>query len=411
MKICEHWRGAATLSTFLQKHRPFNNFLALLIAAVFLLTGCWQAPQQGEPGGQAPVVITIWHSWQGAAADALQAQAQNINQNNPQIIVKLKFVPEQGFADLAYQAEAGGEGPQIFLARRETIYQLYQRGTISPVRQNEADAFPATAAEFRFNGKLYAQPVLTDVPVLYFRQDMVTAPANLAQMAAGGGFTASALDTATFSALWSSAGGSLWNGQSPQLDAPVNLAFLRQVLGWQQAKQLTVGSNSLSLFANGQVPYAVAWAGQSEMLTQLKVQWASVPITNLVGGQDRVMLGPSWALANSAVKTTAQTAPFIMLVEKALVTPDVERALAKSAMGVPAAASFYKSPGTAQGIWADVNGTLNKAWVLEGSAPERKLIPLQDAAWAAAIGGAAAPDQALAKAQSDAVKALAQPSP
>lgn len=381
-------------------------FLLIILITALLLPGCFKTPQQGEPGGPAPAVISLWHTLQGAEADILQAQIEKLMKSHPELIIKPRFVPEQNLVSLAYQAEAGGEGPDLFLVRREILDQLYAQGILAPVVQFSSDAFPAAVAQFRFNGKLFAQPFLTDVPVFYFRKDVVTAPANLTQFTGKGGLVLSSLDAATLSPWWTGQGGRLWSGRAAAVDAPENLAFLQQLLSWRDTKQLQVMPNALSLFANGQVNYTVAWAGQASMLTQLNVPWGSLPMSDLVAGQGQTLLGPTLGLANSSIKTTEAMAPAIQLVEKALLAPEVEGAFVQGGYGVPASTAYYQRPEAGQGFLAQVNQTLSKAWPLEGSAPEQKLIPLQDAAWAAAFAGTLSPQDALANAQSQAAKVL-----
>ena len=80
-----------------------------LLAIFLLVTGCTKTPQAGQPGGPAPAVVEIWHSLQGAEADALQGQIQTITKAHPEVIIKLKYEPEQSFVAFSYQAEAGGE--------------------------------------------------------------------------------------------------------------------------------------------------------------------------------------------------------------------------------------------------------------------------------------------------------------
>src|SRR5680860_1656403 len=80
-----------------------------IFVLLIIVIGCTRTPQTGQPGGPAPVVVDIWHSLQGAEADALQGQVQAIMKTQTDVIIKLKYVPEQNFVTYSYQAEAGGE--------------------------------------------------------------------------------------------------------------------------------------------------------------------------------------------------------------------------------------------------------------------------------------------------------------
>ncbi|MHB1652396.1 MAG: extracellular solute-binding protein [Desulfitobacteriaceae bacterium] len=388
-------------------HKKILRLFIIMVIAAVLLTGCLRSPQQGEPGGEAPAVVTVWHTLQGPEANALQTQIQGIMKAQPGVIVRLKYVPEQSFVSRAYQAEAGGEGPEIFLCPREILWKLYAQGALSPVVQYTSDAFPATQAQFRFSGKLYAQPFLTDLSLFYYRADSGLVPANLSELFGKGQLVVTALDMQTLGSWWSAQGGKLLAAETPQLNSPANLAFLQQLLTWRDAKVLQLNPNALNLFANGQAIDTIAWASQAPLLTQLNIPWRGISLNDLVGGQGQFLPGPTWGIANSSIKTTESMVQPIRLVEEALLNPDVEGALALAGHRFPTATGYYQHPETQQGLPLQVSQSLAKAWPLEGSSPERKLIPLQDAAWGKAYTGALSPADALLDAQNQALQKLA----
>ncbi|MDQ7093071.1 extracellular solute-binding protein [Desulfosporosinus sp. PR] len=383
-----------------------RRFFCLLIV-VFLVAGCAGAPQTGQPGGPAPAVIEVWHSLLGAQADALQAQAQAISQAHPEVVIKLKYIPEQNFAAFSYQAEAGGEGPEIFIARREIIRQLYQQGTLGKAVYKDQGSFPAALAGFRFGETEYALPWLTDVPLLYFRTDKASVPSTIADLfSSQGGVSVTAADTATLSAWWNGQGGKLLNAENPSLDDPGNLAFLQQLLSWQSSQTLRIDPQALKAFAEGQTPYVIAGASQAILLNQQNVPWGSVPLTDLTGGQGKQLLGLTLGIANSAIMSDELSQP-IQTVEKALLTPEVEGALVKAGSLLPANMAYYQSSEAQKGVFPQAYMAFSKAWSLEGNAPEWKLFSVQDAAWSSALAGNASPQDALTNAQAQAIKVLA----
>jgi len=376
---------------------------------VFLLvTGCAKAAQTGQPGGPAPAVVSIWHSLQGAEANALQEQIQTITKAHPEVIIKLKYVREDNFVAFSYQAEAGGEGPEIFIASREIIHQLYGQGALAKAAYSDSEAFPAALAGFHYGGVGYALPWLTDVPLLYFRTDTASVPANLADLfSAKGGISITAPDTAMLSSWWNGQGGRLINAGNPTLDDPNNVLFLQQLMAWRRDKVLRIDPDALSAFAAGKTPFLLAGASQAKLLTQQSVPWGSLPLNDLVGGQGQPLLGTTLGIANSEIKTTAAMMPAIQTVEKALLTAEVEGALWQAGGLLPANTGYYRRPEALKGVLPQANITLAKAWPLEGNAPEWKLIPLQDTAWSDALAGNARFADALASAQAQAGKALA----
>lgn len=378
-----------------------------LFALLVLVNGCTRAPQTGQPEGPAPAVVDIWHSLQGAEADALQGQVQIIMKTHPEVIIKLRPVPEQTFVAFSYQALAGGEGPEIFIASRELIRQLYEQGTLAKTAYLDQGAFPAALSAFQFGGVGYASPWLTDVPLLYFRTDTASAPVNLDDLFSKGAISIAAPDTATLSAWWKAQGGQLLKAGKPVLDDPTNVAFLKQLLARRGAKSLTIDPSVLKTFASGETFFMIAGANQAKFLTQQNVPWGCMPLSELVGDQGKPLLGTTLGIANSAIKTNEAMMPAIQLVEKALLTPEVEEAMLQVGRLLPANREYYQRSEALKGVFPQATVALAKAWAIEGNAVEWRLIPLQDEAWRNVFAGNATPEDALISAQGEAIKALA----
>jgi multiple sugar transport system substrate-binding protein len=361
----------------------------------------------GQPGGPAPAVVEIWHSLQGAEENALQGQIQTIAKTHPEVIIKLKYVPEQNFVAFSYEAEAGGEGPEMFIASREILRQLYGQGALAPAVYLDQEAFPAALASFRFGGSEYALPWLTDVPLLYYRTDTAGAPANLADLfSVKGGISVTAIDTVTLSAWWNGQGGRLMNAGKPAMDDPNNVAFLHQLLTWQNTKVLRLDPNVLTAFTEGETFYTIAGASQAKFFTQQNVPWGSLPLVEVISGSGQALLGSTLGIANSEVKTNKAMMTAIQTVEKALLTPGVEEAQMQAGRLLPANMGYYRLPEAQKGVFPQAYSALTKAWSLEGDAPEWKLIPLQDEAWSNALAGHLSPEEALTSAQGKAGNVL-----
>jgi hypothetical protein len=125
-----------------------------------LLGGCISGPQQGQPGGEAPVVISIWHTLNAAEEDVLQDQLLEALAAHPGILARLKQVPDEELAWLVTQAQAGGRGPEMMIASDQTLLQLYTQGSLRPLPGAGASV-PETAREyFQTDGQMIAQPWL-----------------------------------------------------------------------------------------------------------------------------------------------------------------------------------------------------------------------------------------------------------
>ncbi len=248
---------------------------------------------------------------------------------------------------------------------------------------------------------------MTDVPLLYFRTDTANVPVNLDDLFSKGAISIASPDTATLSAWWNGQGGRLLKEGKPVLDDPTNVAFLKQLLAWRGAKSLKIDPSALMTFAGGETPFMIAGASQAKFLTQQNVPWGCMPLAELVGGQGAPLLGTTLGIANSAIKTNDAMMPAIQLVEKALLTPEVEEAMLQAGRLLPANREYYQRPEALKGVFPQANIALAKAWAIEGNASEWKLIPLQDEAWSNVFAGNSTPEDALARVQGEAIKALA----
>jgi ABC-type sugar transport system, periplasmic component len=384
-----------------------KRYLLIFSLLLFLLlSGCLKAIPKGEGGGKAPDIVTVWHTLTGAEAEALRVQLQDLCKTKPEVLVKQVYVPEENFVNRAYQAEAGGEGPEIFLAPKDILLQLYAQGSLAPVVAVKSEAFPATVAQFRFSGNLYAQPWLTDVPLLFFRKDKVPIPVDLTSfLTTKGRLVLPEINTFLLSTWWNGQGGQLAADGKPTLNNPANLSFLQQLISWQTTNALQVSSDALDQFAGGQAGYTIGWASQAQVLTQSNIPWESLPMSDLLGGMGKALPGPTLGIANSATKTIKPLESAIQIVEQALLNPQVEGAVAQAGHRFPANSLYYSSADKQQGLEAQVNQVLTKAWPIEGSASEWKLFSLQDEAWQKAFAGMQ-PSEALDKAQTEAVRII-----
>ncbi|WP_434511021.1 ABC transporter substrate-binding protein [Desulfitobacterium sp. AusDCA] len=379
--------------------------LTVLICILFLSfsVGCSRAPQQGTPGGVAPAVIEIWHTLQGSEADSLNKQIQHIMDQHPEVLIRTKSIPEAQFAGLIYQAEAGGEGPEIFIAPQDILTKLYTQGALAPVAGN-AEVFPGLVAPFHYGDKTYAQPWLTDSPLLFYRKDLVQPLGSLTDwLNSKGTMVLPELNSRTLSTWWSGQGGKLVSSGRPVLDDPANLQFLQQLQTWRDNKMITVDPNALTPFASGQAVYTIALASQALAMTQANIPWGSIPLFNVLGGQGQGLPGVTLGIANSSIKTTTALQPSIKIVEEALLSSEVEGAFAQNGTRFPASTAYYSTADGQKGLAPQVAQALAKVWPLTGDSLERKLLPLQDAAWQSAWGGTA-PQDALTQAQTEAVK-------
>lgn len=382
------------------------KMISIFLVLILGISGCGQSPQQGLPGGAAPAVIELWHSLQGAEAKALEEQAQRIMDGHPEVIILLEYVPENQMVTKGFQAQAGGEGPEIFLTSAEILDKLFYQGALAPFVGN-SDPFPGVVAQFHYGEKEYAQPIATDIQLFYYRTDLAEPPASLVDFLTTKGVLAlPSLNTVALAPWWNSQGGKLMSNGQANLADPANLFFLQQLYAWRDAKLLTVDPNAWLQFVNGDAAYTLSWAGQAKGLGQ-SIPWGSVLPTNLTAGQGQLLTGRTIGLANSSLKTSDSLSPMIRMVEEELLSPDSQWVLAQAGNRFPVSMAFYKRPEAQAGVLQQVGQGLGKVWALKGNAAEWKLIPLQDRAWQRTWNGID-PESALVEVQAEAVKALSQ---
>lgn len=385
--------------------RPQHRILLIgLLVLTFLISGCQEDPQQGLPGGAAPVVIELWHTLAGAEAQALGKEVQKIMDGHPEVIIRLEYVEEKKIAQLAYYAQAGGEGPEIFITSAQTLTELFKQGALAPVL-GDADSFIGLTTQFKYGEKLYAHPLTTDVPLFFYRTDLAQLPSNIADFYITKGVLAlTGLDTKNLSAWWLAQGGKVASNGQPDLQNPANLIFMQQLLAWKEANLLVVDPNAWNLFVNGQAAYTIASASQAQGLAGT-IPWGSVPVNQLTAGKGQVLAGRTIGIANSSIKSSEALSPMIRLVEEELLSPDSQWAIAQGGKSFPASSSFYSRDEAQSGILRQVGLSLAQVWSLPENALEGKLIPIQDRAWLKFWNGVK-PEDALAEAQGEAGKVL-----
>jgi multiple sugar transport system substrate-binding protein len=392
------------------KPRLLINIICLICLFLILggMTGC-QAPAQGEPGGDAPAVISVWYTFSGNAEQELLKQFERINKEHPEVLVKGEKVPATKLVDQAWYLQAGGEGPEIFIADRSIIFDLYEKGIISPVLADNYPAYPAAKTIFTFNQQEFAAPWLTDVPLLYYRQDKIqTPPVSFGDLLGKKVPVAvKALNTALLSPWWLAEGGSLTSAGIPVLDSQANSAFLNTLLSLRSAGILLSDNQALEKFMQGDVNYLWSWASDASTLNQAGVAWGSVPLNSLFPTKGKVLLAKTVGIANSSIKTVPVLENSIRLVQEELLKTEAQAALAEAGGYLPGSDIYYQGskPGSFK---AAIESSLKTAWPLEGYLLDWKLLTLQDRAWQNISGGAKIEGE-LAKTQQEAQEIAKNP--
>jgi len=367
-----------------------------------MLAACQQGPKQGQPGGEAPVVVSVWYSLEGKQEQALLAQFEQINKKR-EVLVKGIKIPAKDFVRKVWALQAGGQGPEIFIAEGDILAALYEQGAISPVLADSSQVYPSLLAGFTYNRQVFALPWLTDVPLLYYRKDIVSAPpVDLNELGLRQSIAVSSQDFLLFSPWWKAEGGILCQGKLPALNVKANEDFLLKLQTLKTDGKIREDKQAVALFKSGEATYLLAWTSDSINLNQGQGNWGCVSFSRLFGSQANALLAKTIGIANSSIKTSPALEDAIRLVEEELLQTEVEAAAHKTTGYMPANVNFYyqAEDGT---LIKEAALTIENSWSLEGNALEWKLAPIFRQAWQN-IADRTEISKQLATAQEDALK-------
>lgn len=367
------------------------------------LTGCKQEASQGKPGGDAPVVVSVWYSLTDKEEEELLSQLERIENENPQILVRGEKIVKSDFADYVWKIQAGGQGPDIIIADITAVTALYEKGAVSPVLIQSTSGFASAERTFTFTNELYALPWLTDVPILYYRKDKVKElPDNLNDI-----FTEKqtvavrSLSTNLLAPWWKAEGGSLSLSGIPQLNSQANKDFVERILYLIDQKLLIVDDKPLDKLTKGEASYVIAWASESHILDNRAVGFLS--LEGLLGRNARPLLDKTIGIANSSMITDPIKKDAVRLVEEELMTVEAQMALMSAGKRVPANKEPYQQ--TQSSFNNELLKSIDNSWILPGNHPDRKYINIQDTAWNNIFGGAEVESE-LEEAQQSALKSI-----
>ncbi|HZW82668.1 MAG TPA: extracellular solute-binding protein, partial [Candidatus Deferrimicrobium sp.] len=249
--------------------------LTCLLILLLLLTGCAK-PAQEAPTIPAPVVITLWHSYQGEAAKGLQQACQELAKSNPGYQLQVVYMPSDKYSLNLTRTFAAGKGPDIFLVNQNQLPDLYVEGYLQPL-DNLYDAgkyFKASVEGLSFNGSVLAVPKNVRVPLLAYNRDLVPdQPQSLEQVldsankiskGQGIGLAGDVSSPFLNGQVYSGYGGKIFaSDQKPNLNSSESVAFLQEVAALAGVKAGTYDSSaSMAMLGGGATPFALFDSGE-----------------------------------------------------------------------------------------------------------------------------------------------------
>jgi len=162
---------------------------ALLIAVLLLslsLAACGGGGEEAGPEGKTPgagpaggtVTIDLWHSESAANVDALQSLISRYNSSQDEVKVRAFFqgTDEELMAKLVTSL-GSGQVPAVALMGELDTQKMIDSGDVAPVqdfidreRYDLADLHEKSVKEYTVQGKLWAMPYGSGVPLLYYNK-------------------------------------------------------------------------------------------------------------------------------------------------------------------------------------------------------------------------------------------------
>jgi ABC-type glycerol-3-phosphate transport system substrate-binding protein len=335
-----------------------RRHLWLLLVTTLLLGACGRVASSPEVRGQ----IIVWHAWEGARAETLDALLDRFAEIYPDAtIVRSKTPPGQLISRFRARA-AMGLGPDLLVVPGEQVALLASEGYIQDLTGYGLDTsalYSTSLVTAQHNERLYGLPLALDTMVLYYNREMVETPATtleelLAEAMAGRGL---AMPTDFHSSFWGikAFGGDLIDAEGRIV---LDQGGLANWLGWLKIAQGNEevffkddGLSARQLFEGGRVAYYV---GSTDELLGLREVMGVDPV-----GVAPLPAGPfrhAGPLLNSQVmvlnaSSSAGQSELALRLARFLTGAEQQAKLARQASTIPANAQVRVdarlNPGTA----------------------------------------------------------------
>lgn len=129
----------------------------------------------------AATPISVWHSYRGKEAEALQKLAEGFNAKNKDIEIKLLQIPYDAFADKVTASIPRGKGPDLFIFAQDRIGDWAASGSIEALDfwldDGLKKAFlPPTLDALRYDDAIYGLPMAFKMVALYYNTKLIAKP-------------------------------------------------------------------------------------------------------------------------------------------------------------------------------------------------------------------------------------------
>ncbi len=171
-----------------------KKFLATLLSAMMVVSvfaGCAPKEKNPKPSTETPnsstqedkpVELTYWQHSSQARDEMMQAIADDFTKANPNIKVKMEFIPQADYNNKLIPALATATAPDVFQIQSGMVAQLAKSGSIQPLDESvmstkdiQNDFIPATVDGLKYDGKYYGMPTDTQTLLMFWNKALVSA--------------------------------------------------------------------------------------------------------------------------------------------------------------------------------------------------------------------------------------------
>ncbi|MCA9874113.1 MAG: extracellular solute-binding protein [Anaerolineales bacterium] len=122
-------------------------------------------------------VISLWHNWQGPAAEALARVVADYEARHPN--VRLELIYQESLVEALDTAVAAGEGPDLFITTQDQLGRFADSQTITPLSDQfdttylTANFIPATVDAVTWQEQVWGLPLMEEGIALVYNPALI----------------------------------------------------------------------------------------------------------------------------------------------------------------------------------------------------------------------------------------------
>lgn len=183
------------------KTKKILSIAVCMMIAVSILAGCFGGAEKSAEPAAAPAAVdkteatepaaapaqersevTYWQHSSRARDNMMKTIAYEFMQANPDINIKMEFIPEDSYSTKLISSLATNAAPNVMQVQSGMIARLVKAGSIQPLDESvmpadsiKNDFIPAAVNALQVGGKYYGMPTDVQTIVLYWNKDLATA--------------------------------------------------------------------------------------------------------------------------------------------------------------------------------------------------------------------------------------------